>query len=140
MSTKMVMCPPLSDHVIERIRDLGLEVLVTRSEEEAVEGIRDADCFYGRITPALLENAGKLRWIQATSAGLDNYFFPELRRSDVALTNLRGIYSDVIADHVMGFVLCFARNLHRYLLKQQEAKWEPIGGEERKAYRGRRIP
>jgi len=62
VSTKMVMCPPLSDHVIERIRDLGVEVLATRSEEEAVEAIRDADCFYGRITPVILENAGMLRW------------------------------------------------------------------------------
>ena len=124
MSTKMVMCPPLSDHVIERIRDLGVEVLATRSEEEAVEAIRDADCFYGRITPVILENAGMLRWIQATSAGLDNYFFPELRRSDVTLTNLRGIYSDVIADHVFAFVLMFARGMHIYHARKLDGVWQ----------------
>ena len=124
MSTKMVMCPPLSDHVIERIRDLGVEVLATRSEEEAVEAIRDADCFYGRITPAMLENAGQLRWIQATSAGLDNYFFPELRRSDVTLTNLRGIYSDVIADHVFAFILMFARGMHIYHARKLDGVWQ----------------
>jgi phosphoglycerate dehydrogenase-like enzyme len=120
----MVMCPPLSDHVIERIRDLGVEVLATRSEEEAVEAIRDADCFYGRITPVILENAGMLRWIQATSAGLDNYFFPELRRSDVTLTNLRGIYSDVIADHVFAFVLMFARGMHIYHARKLDGVWQ----------------
>lgn len=124
MSTKMVMCPPLSDHVIERIRDLGVEILATRSEEEAVEAIRDADCFYGRITPVILENAGMLRWIQATSAGLDNYFFPELRRSDVTLTNLRGIYSDVIADHVFAFILMFARGMHIYHARKLDGVWK----------------
>ena len=43
---------------------------------------------------------------------------------------MRGLFSDVIADHVMGYVLCFARNLHRYLRQQREHRWEPIGGEQ----------
>jgi len=120
----MVMCPPLADHVIKRISALGVEVVATKSEEEAIEAIREADCFYGRMTPALLENAGRLRWIQATSAGLDNYFFPELRRSDITLTNLRGIYSDVIADHVFAFILMFSRGMHVYHARKLKGVWE----------------
>jgi phosphoglycerate dehydrogenase-like enzyme len=30
---------------------------------------------------------------------------------------------------VFGYILCFARNFHRYLRQQSAAKWEPIGGE-----------
>jgi phosphoglycerate dehydrogenase-like enzyme len=30
---------------------------------------------------------------------------------------------------VFGYVLCFARNFHRYLRQQLAAHWEPIGGE-----------
>ena len=33
---------------------------------------------------------------------------------------MRGLFSDVIADHVMGYVLCFARNLHTYIRQQQQ--------------------
>ena len=128
MPTKMVMCPPLADHVIGRIRELGFDITATREEAEAVNQIRDADCFYGRITPGMLENAGKLRWIQATSAGLDNYFFPELRRSDATLTNLRGIYSDVIADHVFAFILMFARGMHIYQERKLRGVWEKGAG------------
>jgi phosphoglycerate dehydrogenase-like enzyme len=124
MPTKMVMCPPLADHVVDRIRALGIEVVATREVDEAAQAIRDADCFYGRITPALLENAGQLKWVQATSAGLDNYFFPELRRSDLQLTNLRGIYSDVIADHVFAFILMFARGMHIYHARKLKGVWE----------------
>ena len=124
MATKMVMSPALKDHVIDRIRDLGVEVETPADEAEAASAIKDADCFYGRITPALLENAGRLRWIQATSAGLDGYFFPELRRSEATLTNLRGIYSDVIADHVFAFILTFARGFHVYQRRKLEGRWE----------------
>jgi phosphoglycerate dehydrogenase-like enzyme len=42
---------------------------------------------------------------------------------------MRGLFSDVIADHVFGYILCFARNLHSYLRQQMSATWEPIGGE-----------
>jgi phosphoglycerate dehydrogenase-like enzyme len=42
---------------------------------------------------------------------------------------MRGLYSDVIADHVFGFVLAFARNLHLYRDQQRARHWEPVGGE-----------
>ena len=42
---------------------------------------------------------------------------------------MRGLFSDVIADHVMGYVLCFARNLHLYMRRQMESRWAPIGNE-----------
>src|SRR5262249_6571027 len=45
------------------------------------------------------------------------------------LTNMRGLFSDVIANHVFGYILCFARNLHRYIRNQLAGRWEPVGGE-----------
>src|SRR5262249_52380603 len=35
----------------------------------------------------------------------------------------------VIADHVFGYILCFARNFHHYHLHQLTCHWEPMGGE-----------
>ena len=45
------------------------------------------------------------------------------------LTNMRGLYSDVIAEHVLGMMLCFTRNLHRYIRNQASGRWDPAGGE-----------
>src|SRR5262249_21246146 len=36
---------------------------------------------------------------------------------------------DVIADQVMGYIICFARNLHRYIRNQWAGRWDPAGGE-----------
>lgn len=119
----MVMFPALNADVVAAIRGVGLEVVETEAEEDALAAIGDADCFYGRITSRLLEAGVGLRWIQATSAGLDNYFFPELRQSAVTMTNLRGIYSDVIADHVFAFVLMFARGMHIYHRHRIDQNW-----------------
>ena len=55
--------------------------------------------------------------------------FPELEAHPCVLTNVRGLFGDVIADQVMGYVLCFARNLHTYIRQQVEHRYEPAGGE-----------
>ena len=116
-----------SESLVESMKALGVTVHEAESEMDAYQAIEEAEGFYGRITRQLLGNAGKLQWIQATSAGLDGYFFPELRESGVTITNQRGIYSDVIADHVFGYVLCFARGLHVYRDRQREGVWRQEG-------------
>ncbi|HYE97332.1 MAG TPA: D-2-hydroxyacid dehydrogenase, partial [Planctomycetota bacterium] len=90
----------------------------------------DADGFLGKITPPLLSAATRLRWVQSFTASLEHYLFPALVEHPCTLTNMRGIFSDVVADHAIGLVLCFARNLHRYVRLQAEARWAPVGGEQ----------
>jgi phosphoglycerate dehydrogenase-like enzyme len=123
MKQKMVFWPALSKDAMAQIANLPLEVVAVDSESSAVKAIVDADAFYGRMTPDILAAAKQLKWVQATSAGLDGFFFPELRQSSVTVTNLRGIYSDVIADHVFAFILTLARGMHVYHQKQAEGQW-----------------
>lgn len=128
---KMVLFPAVDKPRLEKIREAAgaMSVVNAETEAEAKMEIAEADAFFGKLTPELLENAGKLRWVQSPTASLEHYLFPELVAHPSWLSNMRGLFSDVIADHVMGFVLCFARNLHLYLKQQHEHRWEPIGGE-----------
>jgi len=72
----------------------------------------------------------RLKWVQAPTASLEHYVFPELIAHPCTLTNMRGLFSDVIADHVFGYVLCFARNFHTYVRNQIARRWAPVGGED----------
>ncbi len=128
---KLVVFPPVDAVRLARIRDAGapLEVVNSPNEHEAAREIAEADAFFGKITPALLASATKLAWVQAPTASLEHYLFPELVAHPCLLSNMRGIFSDVIADHVLGFVICFARNFHVYLRRQQSQRWEAVGGE-----------
>ena len=124
MAIKMVLQQALEDEYMQQIRDLGVETVVVKSEEDILSAIDDADAYFGGMTAQILKAAKKLRWVQATSAGLDGYYFPELRKSDLTVTNIRGIYSDVIADHVFSMVMAFARGLHHYIRNQSQSKWK----------------
>ena len=106
-----------------------MEVVNAGSEDDAVREIADAEAFFGKITPRLLAAARRLRWVQAPTASLEHYVFPALVAHPCVLTNMRGLFSDVIADQVYGYMICFARNLHLYVRNQLAARWAPVGGE-----------
>src|SRR5262249_40441974 len=60
----------------------------------------------------------------------EHFLFPALVEHGCTLTNMRGLYSDVIAEHVFGLMLSFTRHLHTYVRNQAAARWEPAGGEQ----------
>jgi phosphoglycerate dehydrogenase-like enzyme len=127
---KLVLFPAVEAERLEKIRvAFPSEIVNARSAQDALGAVADADAFFGKMTPEILGAALRLRWIQCPTASLEHYLFPQLIRHPAVLTNMRGIFSDVVADHVLGLVLCFARNLHIYVRRQLEARWEPCGGE-----------
>jgi phosphoglycerate dehydrogenase-like enzyme len=132
---KLVIYPPVEPARLEKLTAAAgtMTVVNAANESEALAHMADADGFFGKITPALLAASGRLRWVQAPTVSLEHYLFPELVEHPCVLTNMRGLFSDVIADQVMGYVICFARNLHRYILQQARGVWAPVGGESERA-------
>jgi len=126
---KLVISPPVSEERLAKIRAAAGPMLAVnaRDEEHAAAEIADADALFGYLTPRLLQAARKLRWAQSPTASMEKYLYPELTASPVIVTNMRGIFSDVIADHVFGFILCFAKNFHTYIRQQTRADWHMLG-------------
>lgn len=127
---KLVTYPEVEPNRLERIRAAcsPMEVASCASEADAAVEIADADAFFGKLTPEMLSAAQRLRWVQSPTASLEHFLFPELVEHPAVLTNMRGLFHDNIADHVLGCMLCFARNLHIYIRRQQRAEWKPHGG------------
>jgi phosphoglycerate dehydrogenase-like enzyme len=126
---KLVISPPVSEERLEKIVAAAapMQVLNALDEDRAAAEIADADALFGYLTPGLLRVANKLRWAQSPTASMEKYLFPELIESKVTVTNMRGIFSDVIADHVFGFILCFAKNFHVYMRQQVQGVWHMVG-------------
>ncbi|MBD3657357.1 D-2-hydroxyacid dehydrogenase [Marinobacter sp.] len=68
--------------------------------------------------------ADRLKWIHATSAGVDALMFPELIDSEVVVTNARGIFDRTIAEYVLCTILMFAKDFPRSLRLQLEHRWQ----------------
>ena len=73
----------------------------------------------------ILEAAPALRWIHQRGAGIDRIATPRLAASGLLLTNGSGNHAPNIAEHVLGLMLAFARQLPVLVRRQQERLWKP---------------
>ena len=126
---KLLIHPAVDDVRLSKIVQAAARMAVVNAADDAkvLHEIADADAMFGYLTPALLKAAKKLRWVQAPTASMEKFLFPELVAAPVVVTNMRGIFSAVIADHVFGFILCFAKNFHFYLRQQLQGVWHMLG-------------
>ena len=65
----------------------------------------------------------RLRWVHASSAGVDRLLFPELVGSDVALTNSRYVFDESLAEYVIGLMLMMSKDFGATLAFQREHRW-----------------
>lgn len=106
------------------------------------EAVARAAEFHGAdahlLTPDFLAAATNLRWVQARSAGVDQYVeLPGIRNNElVVLTNMQGIHGPVIAEHVMGTLLALSRDLPAYLEAQARGEWAREAGSGQRALAG----
>ncbi len=96
--------------------------------DELPDALRGADAlfvydFLSRAVPGAWHAADRLRWLHIASAGVDPVMFPELRDSDVVLTNSRGVFDSAIAEYVLGVVIAFAKDFAGSLRLQQRRTW-----------------
>jgi phosphoglycerate dehydrogenase-like enzyme len=83
------------------------------------------------------EHAGRLRWIQTASDGLDGLLFPELVASGVTVTNGRGVFDESIAEWTIGAILAMTTGLDRSIVDGTSRRWDDDRGTQRLA--GQRL-
>lgn len=123
---KMLFHPALPARELAHVQAKAgdVDIVNTSSRAEALSHISQVEAFYGDVTLEFLIRGTRLKWIQAPLAGLEHYIFPELAASDIVLTNMAGIYSDIIADHALTYLLMFARGFHLYRYHQMDHAWQ----------------
>lgn len=65
-----------------------------------------------------------LQWIHSIQAGVDRFPFDEFDARNIALTSSVGIHGDWVGETVAGYMLMFARRLHRHVLNQRDHTWQ----------------
>ncbi|QRV17346.1 D-2-hydroxyacid dehydrogenase [Haloterrigena salifodinae] len=121
-----------SDLVAEiRDRRPGINLEHVADDAEVLEAAADAEVIVtSQLPDDVLDAAENLRWVQALSAGTDEYDYDALGARDVALTSVSGIHAQPIGQQVLGYLLHFERRFDRAIAKQRRREWERHGGRE----------
>lgn len=91
---------------------------------ESLTAMADAEVYFGFGIPQPLFVAGKrLRWVHTATAGVGTALFPEMRASDVLLTNSAGVHAIPMAEYVVAGLLHFWRGFDLTQEAQRERQW-----------------
>ncbi|MBN1889315.1 MAG: D-2-hydroxyacid dehydrogenase [Thermoflexales bacterium] len=130
MSILLMGFEPAKLHETQRERiqqaapDMQVLVIYDQAEIEAVlDEIEIAACNFPHD---LIAKAPRLRWFQQWSAGADWLLrYPKMVELDFVLTSTSGMHATQVTEHIMAFLLAFARQLHVAIHVQLSHTWIP---------------
>src|SRR2546427_3919838 len=111
---------------VERLRERFPQVIFTHAltDAEALSAIESADvALASRLSPAMVEEASRLRWVHSTAAAVGILPLKELAARSIAVTNSRGVQAAAMAEFVIGGLLVLGRRFHLMLAAQRERRW-----------------
>ncbi len=112
---------------MERIRAItpDARLIVSNRAEDFASLLEEIEIAAGHFPPGCITRAPGLRWYQQWGAGVDWLLrHPEIAALDFILTNASGVHAIPISEHILTFLLAFARCLPAAIRAQQEHVWQ----------------
>lgn len=98
--------------------------------QDPQEMLAVVEIIYGwkkELTELISENKlPQLRWIQASSAGVDYLDLDLFQKHNITLTNGSGIHGIPIAESVFGMLLFYTRGIKKASEDQKDAMWDQV--------------
>ncbi|HEX5317745.1 MAG TPA: D-2-hydroxyacid dehydrogenase [Stellaceae bacterium] len=103
----------------------GIASFAVRDAEMLADRIGEADVLVisGLWNNALLERAGKLKYIQSIGAGTDQFPRDELAKRGIRLASAQGVNMRAVAEHAMALILALARRIPEGRDNQARRHW-----------------
>ena len=115
-----------------------LDVVPSSDYARVNDEIADADIAISwSLRGEQIKAAKKLKWIHSTATAVHALMSPELRASNIVVTNARDVHGPVVAEHAMALVFALAKRLPQAMRYQQKKHWaqadiwnQPLGPRE----------
>ena len=134
---KVLICDPLAESAIARLREAGLEVVERTGmspEELAAELAKGYEAIVVRsatkVRKAAIDAAMGLKLIVRAGVGLDNIDVEYAREKGIQVRNTPRASTDSVAELALAHMLALARSLPQATISLREGKWE------KKAFKG----
>lgn len=135
MSWKVMVSAPYMQPILDRFEDAfekhDIEVVVPPvnerlGEEELLKWIGDIDgviCGDDKFTDRVLRASPRLKVISKWGTGIDSIDVDACKRRGIAVRNTPNAFTVPVSESVMGYILCFARQLVHMDQDMRAGKW-----------------
>lgn len=112
-------------HLIEQIQAIAADACIVTDEDLKTDPslIGRIEIVLGSLDRSLFPQAHRLKWLQATGAGMEWAQHPEIMSHPVILTNAH-IHAVQISEHLFGMLLMLTRRLQSAYRQQLERVWQ----------------
>ena len=140
MGWKVLVTAPYMQLVIDRFKPLfdkhDVKLIVPSveerfEEEDLLQWISDVDGVVSgddRFTERVLQAATRLKVISKWGTGIDSIDQEACKKLGIAVRNTPDAFSEPVADSIIGYILCFARNLLWMDQAMRKGVWQKIPG------------
>ncbi|WP_215905923.1 D-2-hydroxyacid dehydrogenase [Reyranella massiliensis] len=113
------------------LRKTGIKCFEVRAYDDLVKRIGEADVVLasGMWKNDLIPHAGKLRFIQSISSGMDQYSKELLGAKGIRLASAAGVNARAVAEHAIALILAIARRLPEARDNQHQKVWRGMLGD-----------
>jgi phosphoglycerate dehydrogenase-like enzyme len=119
----------LAEEFARRGTGIRFEEFRTAAEFHARLPAFDVAVVSGFWRGAPVEEAGRLRFIQSISAGVDMFDQAVLKARGIRLASAKGANANAVAEHAMGLILAFSRMIHTGRDNQALKHWRGMIGD-----------
>lgn len=102
----------------KKFKKLEFLILKDKDHKKLLRNIKKANvlinCPRKYFTEELVKKFHSLEWVHTSAAGVDEFINPLFSKSNIIFTNGRILQGPEIADHTLGLILTFSRNLNFY--------------------------
>ncbi len=113
------------------LRKTDIKSFEVRAYDELQKRIGEADVVVvsGMWKNDLIAGAGKLKFIQSISSGMDQYSKEQLAAKGVRLASAAGVNARAVAEHALALILALARRLPEARDNQHKKVWRGMIGD-----------
>jgi phosphoglycerate dehydrogenase-like enzyme len=119
-----VPAPQYTAEEVKQITSQGknVEMIIPTTLDELNKALPEVDVVFGALNAEMFAKAKNLRWLQAVEAGVDILLIPEIRKSNVVVTNMARVFAPAISETAISMLLALTRGLVQYYVPQFQKK------------------
>ncbi len=126
MSPNVVLCYPVEERHLARFAQMVPQAHIINAGQERIgHEIFNADIFVGHAKVPVdwdsVVEAGRLRLIQSSAAGLDHCLVPSVVASDIPVCSASGLFANQVGEQALALLLGLLRGLPTFF-RQAQAK------------------